>query len=66
VEVNSIMLPRMTTGNWVFWGIIVWIGVMFIWLGLVPFLPAWIGAIIATVLAFVTFKFGPRPKAEEE
>jgi hypothetical protein len=60
------MLPRMTMGNWLFWSVIVWIGINFIWLGLLPNLPAWIGAIIATAVAFVTFKFGPRPKDEEE
>ena len=60
------MLPRMTMGNWLFWAIIVWIGVNLIWMGLVPHWPVWIGTIIATVLAFVTFKFGPRPKEDHE
>ena len=60
------MLPRMSMGNWLFWSVLIWIGINFIWLGLLPNLPAWIGAIIATVLAVVTFKFGPRPKDEEE
>jgi purine-cytosine permease-like protein len=56
----------MTVGNWIFWSVIVWLGVNFIWLGIFPDLPAWIGAIIATILAIVTFIFGPRPKSEEE
>lgn len=60
------MLPRMTMGNWVFWSVIVWIGVIFIWLGIFPNLPVWIGAIIATILAILTFKFGPRSEVEEE
>ena len=60
------MLPRMTMGNWLFWAIIVWIGVHFIWMGLFPQLPVWIGTIIATAIAFVTFKFGPRPKEDQE
>ena len=60
------MLPRMTMGNWLFWSVLLWIGINFLWLGIFPNLPAWIGAIIATVAAFVTFKFGPRPKDEEE
>jgi hypothetical protein len=60
------MLPRMTMGNWLFWSVLVWIGANLIWIGVFPNLPAWIGAIIATGLAFVTFKFGPRPKDEEE
>jgi len=53
-------------GNWLFWSVLVWIGINFIWLGVFPNLPAWIGTIIATIAAFVTFKFGPRPKDEEE
>jgi hypothetical protein len=60
------MLPRMSMGNWLFWSVLIWIGINFIWLGVLPNLPAWIGAIIATVVAVVTFKFGPRPKDEEE
>jgi len=56
----------MTMGNWLFWSVLVWIGINFIWLGFFPNLPAWIGAIIATAAAFVTFRFGPRPKDEEE
>jgi len=59
------MLPRMSMGNWLFWSVLLWIGINFLWLGIFPNLPAWIGAIIATVAAFVTFKFGPRPKDEE-
>jgi len=60
------MLPRMTMGNWLFWSVLVWIGINLVWIGIFPNLPAWIGTIIATALAFVTFKFGPRPKDEEE
>jgi len=56
----------MTTGNWIFWAIIAWIGVNFIWMGVFPNLPAWIGTIIATVIAAATIKLGPRPKEEDE
>lgn len=56
----------MTMGNWVFWSIISWIGINLIWLGVFPNLPAWIGAIIATAIAVVILKFGPRPKDEGE
>ncbi|MBM3706499.1 MAG: hypothetical protein FJW66_08250 [Actinobacteria bacterium] len=56
---------RMTTGNWVFWSIIVWIGAFLIWIGFFPDLAAWIGAIIATALSALTLVFGPRPKIEE-
>jgi predicted small integral membrane protein len=58
------MLPRMTTGDWLFWAIIVWIGVHLLWLGFLPESLVWIGTIIATVLGFLTFKYGPRPKEE--
>ncbi|MBM3709715.1 MAG: hypothetical protein FJW61_04775 [Actinobacteria bacterium] len=60
------MLPRMTMGNWIFWAMIVWIGIHFIWLGIFPNLPAWIGTIIATILAVLVFKFGPRPKEDHD
>ncbi len=61
------MLPRMTMGNWLFWSIMGWIGLNFVWLRFVEkFVPQWVGAIIATVIAVVLFKYGPRPKEEEE
>ena len=61
------MLPRMTPGTWFFMAIMVWIGFNFVWLGLVEkYVPMWVGAIIATVLAVVTFIYGPRPLEEEE
>ena len=61
------MLPRMTPGTWFFMAIMVWIGFNFIWLGLVEnYVPMWVGAIIATVLAIATFIYGPRPLEEEE
>ena len=57
---------RMTTGNWIFWAIMTWIGINFLWIAIFINLPAWIGAIIATVVAFLIIKFGPRPKEESE
>jgi glycerol uptake facilitator-like aquaporin len=60
------MLPRMTMGNWLFWGIMVWIGFNFVWLRFVErFVPQWVGAIIATVMAMALVKYGPRPKEEK-
>jgi len=61
------MLPRMTMGNWLFWSVMSWIGFNLAWLRLVErFVPQWVGTIIATVIAVLLFKFGPRPEEEEE
>lgn len=61
------MLPRMTMGTWLFWAIMAWIGFNFVWLKYVEtYLPQWVGAVIATVIALAIFKYGPRPEEEEE
>jgi predicted small integral membrane protein len=61
------MLPRMTMGNWLFWSILSWIFLNLLWLKFVEsYVPQWVGAIIATAIAVALFKYGPRPKEEEE
>ena len=61
------MLPRMTTGNWFFWAIMLWIGFNFLWLKFFePFVTQWVGAVIATLLAMALLRYGPRPKEENE
>ncbi len=61
------MLPRMTPGTWFFMAVMVWIGFNLFWLGVVEkYVPMWVGAIIATLLAIAVFKYGPRPREEEE
>ena len=61
------MLPRMTPGTWFFMAVLVWIGFNLFWLGVVEkYVPMWVGAIIATLLAIAIFKYGPREKEEEE
>ena len=61
------MLPRMTPGTWFFMAVLVWVGFNLFWLGAVEtYVPMWVGAIIATVLAILVFKYGPRPQEEEE
>ena len=61
------MLPRMTPGTWFFMAILVWVGFNLVWLGAVEkYVPMWVGAIIATLLAIAVFKYGPRPQEEEE
>jgi predicted small integral membrane protein len=67
LEVIKRMIPRMSMGNWLFWGIMTFIGVNLIWLGLVErFVPQWVGAIIGFLLLLAVFKYGPREKDEEE
>lgn len=67
LEVIKRMIPRMTMGNWLFWGIMIFIGVNLIWLGLVErFVPQWVGAIIGFLLFLAILKYGPREKEEEE
>jgi len=61
------MLPRMTMGNWLFWSILSWIFLNLLWLKFVEsYVPQWVGAIIATAIAVALFKYGPRPREEEE
>ncbi len=61
------MLPRMTMGNWLFWSIMCWIGFNFVWLRFVEsYIPQWVGTVVATVVAVLIFKYGPRPEEEEE
>lgn len=61
------MLPRMTKGNWVFWAVMVWIGINFIWLKFFEkFVTQWVGVAIATVAAALLIKFGPLPEEETE
>lgn len=61
------MLPRLTTGNWFFWSIMVWIGFNLFWLRFVEsVVPQWVGAVVATLIALALFKYGPRPRDQEE
>jgi len=60
------MLPRMTVGNWLFWGIMAFIVTNFLWLGLLEeFIPQWIGALVGFFLFLVLLIYGPREKEEE-
>jgi len=61
------MLPRLTTGNWLFWSIMLWIGFNLFWLRFVEsVVPQWVGAVVATLIALSLFKYGPRPSDQEE
>lgn len=60
-------LPRMTGGTWFFVTVLVWIGVNLIWIGLIEkYVTMWVGVTVATALAVLTFKYGPRPREETE
>ena len=61
------MLPQLTTGNWLFWSIMLWIGLNLFWLRFVEsVVPQWVGAIVATLIGLTLFKYGPRPSDQEE
>ena len=61
------MLPRMSTGDWIFWSILSWIFVNLLWIKFVErFVPLWVGTIVATIFALLLLKYGPRPREEEE
>jgi predicted small integral membrane protein len=60
-------LPEMTSGNWFFWGVLTFIGINFLWLGLLEqFLPLWLGAVIGFIVFLLLFIYGPRVREEEE
>lgn len=67
LEVIKRVIPHMSMGNWLFWGIMAFIGFNLIWLGLVErFVPQWVGTIIGFFIFLAIFKYGPREKEEEE
>lgn len=60
------MLPRMTWGNWLFWGIMAFVGIMLLWLGIVElFVPLWIGFLVALGVFAVLLIWGPREQEED-
>jgi len=60
-------LPEMTSGNWLFWGVLAFIGIIFLWLGLLEqFLPLWLGAVIGFIVFLLLIIYGPRVREGEE
>lgn len=60
-------IVRMTWGNWLFWGILVFVGINFLWLGLLEeFVPLWVGTVVGFIIFLAMLIYGPREKAEEE
>lgn len=61
------LLPRMTWGNWLFWGILAFVGINFLWLGLLEdFVPLWVGTVVGFIIFLAMLIYGPREKEEEE
>ena len=55
------MIPRMSTGNWIFWAIMAFLGLNLFWLGVIEkYVTQWVGFIIALLIAFAIIKYGPR------
>lgn len=62
-------LPRMTWGNWLFWGILAFFGINFLWLGWIElYIPQWVGALIGLIAFLALLIYGPRERdgLEEE
>lgn len=61
------MIPRLSVGTWRFWGIMAFIGVSILWIGVLEkFAPIWVGIIIGAVIMIAIMKYGPQPVEEEE
>lgn len=57
----------MAWGDRLFWGIVILIGILFLWLGLLEkFVPIWVGIILGFFALFAMLKYGPRPKERGE
>ena len=60
-------LPRMTWGNWLFWGILAFVGTNFLWLGWLELhMPLWVGTVVGFIIFLAMLIYGPREKEEEE
>ena len=60
-------IVRMTWGNWLFWGILAFVGINFLWLGfLEEFVPLWVGTVVGFIIFLAMLIYGPREKEEEE
>lgn len=61
------LLPRMTWGNWLFWGILAFVGINFLWLGVLEdYIPLWVGTVVGFIIFLAMLIYGPREKEEEE
>ncbi len=61
------ILPRMTMGNWLYWGILAFFGINFFWLGFMEmYLPQWVGAVLGVAAFLALLIWGPRPLPEKD
>ena len=61
------MLPRMTWGNWLFWGIMAFVGIFLLWVGVLElFVPLWVGVIVAVIVFIVLLVYCPREEEEDK
>jgi len=57
----------METGDRIFWGCILFVAVIFLWLGLLErFIPLWVGTAAGIAAFLALLIYGPRPKEEKE
>ncbi len=60
-------IVRMTWGNWLFWGILAFVGINFLWLGVLEdYIPLWVGTVVGFIIFLAMLIYGPREKEEEE
>jgi hypothetical protein len=56
----------MTWGNWLFWGIMTFVGIMLLWLGVLElFIPLWVGALVALAVFIFLVVWGPREQEDD-
>ena len=54
-------------GDRLFWGILIFIGAIFLWLGILErFAPIWIGAVVGFIAGGLFIFYGPGERAESE
>jgi len=57
----------MELGDRIFWGVIFFIGVILIWLGVLEkFIPLWVGVIVGIFVFLAFLMYGLRPIEEKE
>ncbi len=56
----------MEFGDRLFWGIMIFIGINLLWLGLLEnYVSMWVGAVVGLIGLFAAIKYIPKPKTED-